>query len=378
MLGIGDARADKDQRWPALSVLIFALLFCSASLGFGQTTARVSGTVIDESGGVLPGVTVIATSHDGRVLGTTVTDNVGGYTLDALPVVPIRLVFQLDGFSPAATDVTLSPAGHAQLKQRLTVAARSENVTVVGTAPPPPAPPAPVVAPVPPSPRVVPVQEHARESVCGPTKLDSAAETFGTIRAKRFGSENGLYFAGDQLIVDRGSADGLAVAQNYVARRTFKPSRGSLVPAAEHSAGLVQVIETSEHSAFVVVIYACDEVMRDDTLAAFKPELAVPAEPIGTPAYDDAARILFADQGQLVGAVRRLVVVDRGLDQGVHPGQRFTIFRRARNGSGSPIVLGDAVVISVRSDSATIRIEHASDAITFDDLVAPQRYSGTR
>ena len=50
----------------------------------GVTVVR--GTAVDRSGGVLPGVAVTATTSDGRVLATTVTDEAGGYLFDALPV----------------------------------------------------------------------------------------------------------------------------------------------------------------------------------------------------------------------------------------------------------------------------------------------------
>jgi hypothetical protein len=333
----------------------------------------VHGVVTDESGGVLPGVVVVAAAHDGRVLATTTTDAVGAFVFEALPAIPLRLQFQLDGFSPAVSDIAVTPAANLLVKQRLTVAARSEAVTVVGTAPPPSMPPTPIVAVSPPAPLLAPIVEHARESVCGPTKVSTAAETFGTIRARQLGAENGLYVAGDQLLVDRGSAHGLAIAQNLVARRPFKTAATNVLSTAAHTAGLVQVVEVSERSAVVVVVYACDEIMRGDTLAAFKPEFVVPADAAGTPAFDDAARILFADEGQLVGVPRRLMVIDRGDDHGVRVGQRFTLFRRARSAPGSPVVLGDAVVVSVQPDSATIRIEHATDTITFTDLAAPQR-----
>lgn len=359
--------------------LTFFLALSFASGAFAQT-ARISGTVTDESGGVLPGVIVTATTRDGRVLGTATTDRSGVYAIDSLPAVPIKLVLQLDGFSPVAADVALAPGAQQTLRHRLSIAAQAESVTVVGAVPPPPAPPAPVVVPLPARPVIIPVQEHARESVCGPTKLSAAADTFGAIQARRFGAENGLYFAGDELVVDRGAADGLAPGQNFVARRTFRTPVGSAVPAAQHAAGLVQVVSTTEHNAFVIVVYACDEVMRGDTLAAFRPELAVPSEPAGTPAFDDAARILFADQGQIIGVPNRLVVIDRGDDHGVRAGQRFTLFRHAKNGMAKPIVLGEAVAVLVRADSTTIRIQSASDAITFSDLAAPQRYpsSATR
>jgi len=358
------------SRTPLATAAILLLLANALS---AAADARVDGVVTDESGGVLPGVVVTATAHDGRVLGTATTDAVGAFVFEALPAIAVRLQFQLDGFSAAVSDITVMPAGNVQLKQRLTVAARSEAVTVVGTAPPLPPPPAPIAAPAPPAPALAPIIEHARESVCGPSKVSTGAESFGTIRARQLGAENGLYFAGDQLIVDRGSADGLAVAQNLVARRPFKTAATSVLATAAHTAGLVQVVEVSDHSAVVMVVYACDEIMRGDALAAFKPEFVVPAEPSGVPAYDDAAKILFADQGQLVGVARRLMVIDRGEDRGIRAGQRFTLFRRTRHNAGSPTVLGDAVVVSVQPDSATIRIEHATDPITFTDLAAPQR-----
>jgi hypothetical protein len=354
----------------ALATAVVLLLAHSLS---AAADARVHGVVTDQSGGVLPGVVVVAAAHDGRVLGTATTDAVGAFVFEALPAIPVRLQFQLDGFSPAVSDITVTPSANVQVKQRLTVAARSETVTVFGTAPPLPPPPVPIIATAPAAPVLAPIVDHARESVCGPTRVSAAAETFGTIRASQLGAENGLYFAGDQLIVDRGSADGLAVAQNLVARRPFKTAASSALATAAHTAGLVQVVEVSDHSAVVVVVYACDEIMRGDALAAFKPEFVVPAEPSGVPAYDDAAKILFADEGQLVGVSRRLMVIDRGEDHGVRAGQRFTLFRRPRHDSGSPVVLGDAVVVSVQSDSATIRIEHATDPIAFTDFAAPQR-----
>jgi hypothetical protein len=79
----------------------------------------------------LPGVVVIAAAHDGRVLGSATTDAVGAFVFEALPAIPVRLQFQLDGFSPAVSDITVVPSGNVQVKQRLTVAARSEAVTVL-------------------------------------------------------------------------------------------------------------------------------------------------------------------------------------------------------------------------------------------------------
>jgi hypothetical protein len=110
--------------------------------------------------------------------------------------------------------------------------------------------------------------------------------------------------------------------------------------------------------------------MQGDFLAAFNPEPVRPPDAAGVPVYAEAARILFPDAGQLLGATRRLMVIDRGSDRGIHAGQRLTLFRR--QGGGTPSVLGDAVVVAVRSDSATIRVEQTSDAVVEGDWAAPQ------
>jgi hypothetical protein len=37
------------------------------------------------------------------------------------------------------------------------------------------------------------------------------------------------------------------------------------------------------------------------------------------------------------------------------------------------VIVGDAVVVATRGDSATIRVEQATDAIVFGDWAAPQQ-----
>ena len=130
-----------------------------------------------------------------------------------------------------------------------------------------------------------------------------------------------------------------------------------------------------EHSALAIVVYACDALMRGDALAAFNPEPLRTPEPLCTPAYDDAAQILFADIGQQLGAPRRLMVIDRGSDADLRVGQTLTLFRRENLAGLSPSVIGFASVVAVRDHSATIRVDQGRDAIDSGDLAAPQRYA---
>jgi hypothetical protein len=67
------------------------------------------------------------------------------------------------------------------------------------------------------------------------------------------------------------------------------------------------------------------------------------------------------------------MVIDRGSAHGTERGQRVTIFRRPQGDRGPVSPVADAVVIAVRADSSTIRIERASDAVLIGDLVAMHR-----
>jgi carboxypeptidase family protein len=355
----------------AAAILLFGVCTMAAPSESGSGT--VHGAVVDESGGVLPGVTVSAVSEDGRVLATAVTDRVGQYAFEALPEGTVHLTFQLEGFAIGSGDVTIGPGRDAAVApQRLLLAARSENVTVQGKTPvvaiaspyvPPP--------PNPPPPLVVSVPQHDRDSICGPAMPDAAREPLGTIRSRRRAAGAALYVRNDEVVIDGGTAEHLTVGQNLVARRAFRVPGDSQGATGEHTAGVVQIVSASEHTSVGVVIYACDELMQGDWLAPFAPEPIRAAEPAGTPAYDDAAKILYGDAGQIVGAPGRLMVIDRGRNHGIQPGQRMTLFRRS--GSRRSIV-GDAVVVAVRFESATIRIVRATDVIEFGDWAAPQRY----
>ena len=285
------------------------------------------------------------------------------------------LRFRLQGFAGVLVGVTVEPGAEARLAQRLEVAPVAETVDVQAAAPieqPRPIVRPPVPGP-PRAPRTKPVPPHDRDSVCGPAKPGVAPESLGTIRSQRYVADGGLYTTRAQVIIDGGTVNGLAVGQNMVVRRYFRP-RGLAGPAATgvHSAGLVQIVAATEQSSIALVIYACDELRKGDFLASFTPEPIRPPDPRGVPAFGDPARILFADEGQILGAPRRLMVIDRGSERGVRVGQRLTLFRRKGRFGGRPDIVGDAIVVAVRTDSATIRVQRVNDVISSGDWAAPE------
>lgn len=120
----------------ALLVAATAVLFVpsAATAQIGQT-ATLTGTVIDASGGVLPGVTVTVTS-DALIGGTrtAVTDESGVYRFPALPPGTYTVKVELAGFR------TISQEARLQLGQTITVDARldpglTDTIEVTGAAP---------------------------------------------------------------------------------------------------------------------------------------------------------------------------------------------------------------------------------------------------
>jgi len=353
------------------SLRAVAFVTLLAAVVAAQPTARVHGVVSDESGGVLPGVTVTVAAADGRPIAVTTTDDVGAFATP-VPAGRFKLSFALDGFSSSVLDVDVGANTDTAVPVHLALAPRSEVVVVQGRAPAAPASrPGPAQAPPPPP--VVPLVPHDRDSICGPAKPSATPESLGTIQALRYNSGPELFAADDQVTIDGGTFTGLTVGQNVVARRTYRIDSDAENKIGEHTAGVLQIVAATDRMSIAVVVYACDEIMRGDRLAPFAPEPLRAPEPAGVPAYDHAARILFADSGQMLGAPRRLLVIDHGRVEAMHAGQRVTLFRRSRRDHQTPVVLGDAVVVAVRDDSATIRVEHAFDAIEPGDWAAPER-----
>jgi len=74
------------------------VLLLTSSIVSAQATAQLGGRVTDESGAVLPGVTVTVTQTDTGFTRTVVTDETGTYVMPNLPTGPYRLEASLQGF----------------------------------------------------------------------------------------------------------------------------------------------------------------------------------------------------------------------------------------------------------------------------------------
>jgi hypothetical protein len=83
--------------WTVPAALL-ALALGTAAAGAQTLTGTIAGRVVDEQGGVLPGVTVTLTGRTGSL--TTVTDGSGEYRFVGLSPGPYEVRTELEGFTP--------------------------------------------------------------------------------------------------------------------------------------------------------------------------------------------------------------------------------------------------------------------------------------
>ncbi len=130
-------RSTSGSRCGLVVTVVGLILFSIAASAAAQGTGSIIGQVTDQSGAVLPGVTVTATSPALQVPEvTTVTNEQGEYRLAPLPIGVYQVAFDLTSFRPAQRqDVRLTVGFIARIDVAMSLATVAETVTVSGAAP---------------------------------------------------------------------------------------------------------------------------------------------------------------------------------------------------------------------------------------------------
>jgi hypothetical protein len=133
------------MRRRGLNLVVAALAVCLATFtaptafaqgGGASTTGSINGKVLDNSGAVLPGVTVSVTSPSMMGVQTSVTDGGGLYRFPALPPGTYTVTFELPGFTTLKREnIQIAMGFTAAVNVELGVASLQETVTVTGDSP---------------------------------------------------------------------------------------------------------------------------------------------------------------------------------------------------------------------------------------------------
>jgi carboxypeptidase family protein/TonB-dependent receptor-like protein len=123
------------KRWFVL--LMIALCIGAASAASAQiATGNIYGTVSDQQGGVLPGVTVsVVAKSIGGAPRTTVTDTGGQFRFLNLDNSTYTVTVELPGFTKQSRDVIVNTGVNVDVPFTLSVGGLSETVVVTGASP---------------------------------------------------------------------------------------------------------------------------------------------------------------------------------------------------------------------------------------------------
>ena len=116
--------------WRISSVISIVLITVSIAFAQGGRSA-ISGVVKDEQGGVLPGVTVVATDATGTNLNAVTNEN-GVFAFPSIPAGTYKVTLTLNGFKQTVLDnVVAVAASSAAVNVTLTVGGMEETVEVI-------------------------------------------------------------------------------------------------------------------------------------------------------------------------------------------------------------------------------------------------------
>jgi hypothetical protein len=122
--------------WACIATLVLANAPAWAQGGGASSTGSISGEVRDSQGGVLPGVTVTATSPAQIGALTAITNEAGIYRFPSVPPGEYRLQYEIPGFQTTTREgIRVTLGFNAQVNVTLGVASLQETVTVSGESP---------------------------------------------------------------------------------------------------------------------------------------------------------------------------------------------------------------------------------------------------
>jgi hypothetical protein len=114
---------------------LLLMLLLAAAIGTAasaqETTGTITGTLTDQSGAILPGVTVTLKNTNTNLIRTAVTNEAGLYTASLLPIGGYEVTFELQGFQTVTVrNITLHVNDRLQIDGKMAISGVSEQIEV--------------------------------------------------------------------------------------------------------------------------------------------------------------------------------------------------------------------------------------------------------
>jgi hypothetical protein len=205
---------------------------------------------------------------------------------------------------------------------------------------------------------------------CAGFITDHQDESLKIIGSEEGDSKIGLT-TGDILYINGGTNDGIAPGDMFFTQRRVEKTEAGWKIARS---GWITVLASQEGSSIAEVTTACRDIYKGDYLQPFE-RVPVPLIPVERPATR-----LTPETGKLRGRILtpldpivtlaqgHIVSINLGEQDGVIPGNIFTIFRYLYSGVQRKM-LGELVVLTVQERASTARIMTSLDYILTGDEV---------
>jgi len=181
------------------------------------------------------------------------------------------------------------------------------------------------------------------------------------------------YAAGDIMYLNRGTNQGVSAGDRFYAQRLVNFSWG-MDGGHIRRTGVVVILAAQADNSLAEIVKSCTDMQVGDYLTPFSP-IPVPLLP-GQPAPTRLTPETGEMRGEIVASLQEittlgegyLVSIDLGENDGVVPGNLFTVFRYVYPDAPRK-VLGELAVLTVQGEHATAKIMESYDFMIIGDLI---------
>jgi len=213
---------------------------------------------------------------------------------------------------------------------------------------------------------------------CAPYIVDGREDESLTVIGSEDGATKVAYADRDILYLSKGANAGVKAGDVYTLHHATyvvkHPETGRAIGTKIETNGWVRVILVQENTATAIIEQACADVHLGDYLKSFErvqvPLMTEHPRPtrLTPPSGKIVGTVVDMQDDATIAADRQLVTLNLGTANGITPGSIFVFYKVMYPSVPTPrIVLGEAVVVSVRERTATARVFSANDAVMLGD-----------
>lgn len=182
---------------------------------------------------------------------------------------------------------------------------------------------------------------------------------------------------GDLVTLNAGTRGGMTVGQEFYTRRVLASGEVRVSPTnpgTVRTTGWIRVWAVDEDMSLATITHACDTVDVGDYLEPFAPP-TVPAlsQLTGPPERGNYGLVLSGQDRRTQFGSGDYLLINRGSTQGVTAGARFIVYHDKKTPGNFLFQIAEAVAVDVKSDTATLHVLSAIDAISAGDYVGMRK-----